>query len=263
MTDKQLKAIGSCPFCGGVAEMYYPFHLMGKPNSPATYNGGVRCKECGCQACSTTPPDQAISAWNRRAAPAAPTEGARVCIGEPDYKARFETMVYMIGEITQALGISDDEAACANGNDVILNAIRELKGERDNFADDAYALAGEGARDVGVGAAIYQFQRADGFWVDQTEVSYLSNQQYAADQTRIVYARPDPLLAEAVEALEKLTDNAEQYAFEVWLRTAAPSGDAESVKRQWEESSDFRDFADEWESALAILAKVQAEKEQA
>lgn len=78
--------------------------------------------------------------------PAAPTESAR--IGEPDYKARFESMVYMIVEITQALGISDEEAACANGNDVILSAIDELKSQRDNFADDAYALASEGARDA-------------------------------------------------------------------------------------------------------------------
>lgn len=71
----------------------------------------------------------------------------------PDYKKRFEQMVYMLGEITQALGISDDEAACANGNDVILSAIRELKVERDNFADDAYALAGA---PEALGAAMWQ-----------------------------------------------------------------------------------------------------------
>ncbi|WP_059413058.1 hypothetical protein [Cupriavidus basilensis] len=45
----------------------------------------------------------------------------------PDYKARFETMVYMIGEISNALGIPDDEASCANGNDLILSAIAKLR----------------------------------------------------------------------------------------------------------------------------------------
>jgi hypothetical protein len=51
-------------------------------------------------------------------APAAPA---------PDYKARFETMVYMIGEISNALGIPDDESSCANGNDLILSAIAKLR----------------------------------------------------------------------------------------------------------------------------------------
>lgn len=45
----------------------------------------------------------------------------------PDYKVRFETMVSMIGEISDALGIPDDEAACANGNDLILSAISQLR----------------------------------------------------------------------------------------------------------------------------------------
>ncbi|WP_456281640.1 Lar family restriction alleviation protein [Cupriavidus sp. JZ107] len=56
-----------CPFCGGAAEMYYPFHLMGRPGQPATYRGGVRCTKCGCQSGSTNPPADAIAAWNRRA----------------------------------------------------------------------------------------------------------------------------------------------------------------------------------------------------
>ena len=34
----------------------------------------------------------------------------------------------------------------------------------------------------------------------------------------------------------------EQAAFEEWLEVARPSGDAESVHRQWGESSAFRDL---------------------
>lgn len=59
---------------------------------------------------------------------------------QPNYKARFDTMVYMIGEISQALGISDDDAACANGNDLILTAISKL---RQRVQADAGAVADE------------------------------------------------------------------------------------------------------------------------
>ncbi|MGT2493781.1 hypothetical protein ACU4GD_32930 [Cupriavidus basilensis] len=47
--------------------------------------------------------------------------------GPPDYKARFEAMAYGYGEIGVALGIPDDEVACANGPDVILEYIEKLK----------------------------------------------------------------------------------------------------------------------------------------
>lgn len=68
-----------CPFCGGPAEIYNPFHMIGKPSQPATYRGGVRCRACGCESKATTPPDGAITAWNRRAdaAPQASAEGVR------------------------------------------------------------------------------------------------------------------------------------------------------------------------------------------
>lgn len=49
-----------------------------------------------------------------------------------DLKARscermFNAAVQSLGEISNALGIPDDEAAVANGNDLILDAIQELK----------------------------------------------------------------------------------------------------------------------------------------
>ncbi|MFY2659263.1 Lar family restriction alleviation protein [Achromobacter xylosoxidans] len=56
-----------CPFCSGPAEIYNPFHMIGKPSQPATYRGGVRCRACGCESKATTPPDGAITTWNRRA----------------------------------------------------------------------------------------------------------------------------------------------------------------------------------------------------
>lgn len=56
----------NCPFCGGKPEFYYPFHLMGKPGSAAKYHAGVRCPQCRCESRATTPPDDAIAAWNTR-----------------------------------------------------------------------------------------------------------------------------------------------------------------------------------------------------
>ncbi|CAB3665412.1 hypothetical protein LMG26696_03594 [Achromobacter pulmonis] len=69
-----------CPFCGGPAEIYNPFHMIGKPSQPATYRGGVRCRACGCESKATTPPDGAITTWNRRAdaAPQASAEALEV-----------------------------------------------------------------------------------------------------------------------------------------------------------------------------------------
>ncbi|PYE13389.1 restriction alleviation protein Lar [Paraburkholderia silvatlantica] len=73
MDPKQLKP---CPFCGSAPEMYYPFHLMGKPGSPATYHGGVRCTQCKGESRATTPPDESIAAWNHRAALPSDAAGA-------------------------------------------------------------------------------------------------------------------------------------------------------------------------------------------
>lgn len=49
------------------------------------------------------------------------TVESSLIVAYPDYKARFEAMVYGYGEVAATLGISDDEAACANGLDAILS----------------------------------------------------------------------------------------------------------------------------------------------
>lgn len=69
----------------------------------------------------------------------------------PDYKARFETMVYMIGEISNALGIPDDEASCANGNDLILSAIAKLRAPAPAAQAHAWIVVKEHAWEHGDG----------------------------------------------------------------------------------------------------------------
>lgn len=60
---------------------------------------------------------------------------------------------------------------------------------------------------------------------------------------------------ELLEAMKKRVKNAEERAFEDWLARERPSGDVESVQRQWEESSDLADMQAEWSSEIALIAK--------
>lgn len=69
---------------------------------------------------------------------------------------------------------------------------------------------------------------------------------------RLAAAAPD-LFGE----LQKIVSSAEQAAFEDWLSKVCPSGDAESVHRQWQESFSFLDFAEEWKSARDAIAKAR------
>jgi len=41
---------------------------------------------------------------------------------------------------------------------------------------------------------------------------------------------------------EEIRRDNEQAAFEDWLESASPSGDVESVQRQWEASYEFREL---------------------
>jgi hypothetical protein len=83
-------------------------------------------------------------------------------------------------------------------------------------------------------------------------LALLSN--YAPDErranARLIAAAPE-LLAD----LTKRVKNAEQAAFEDWLARTRPSGDVEQVQSQWDTSSDYEDFCDEWGAALAAIAK--------
>ncbi|AZS78763.1 hypothetical protein ELS24_10100 [Achromobacter spanius] len=55
------------------------------------------------------------------------------------------------------------------------------------------------------------------------------------------------------------TGEDEQSAFERWLERTCPSGDVESVQRQWEASSDYADFqAPAAGDALDVLLLTQA-----
>lgn len=61
------------------------------------------------------------------------------------------------------------------------------------------------------------------------------------DARRAIYAA---MLAAAPTPPASAQDDAkdEQAAFEEWLERTCPSGDVESVQRQWEASSDYADF---------------------
>lgn len=82
------------------------------------------------------------------------------------------------------------------------------------------------------------------------EVVVIGHGEEKVAKAHLIAAAPDLL-----QELKTRADNAEQSAFEDWLRRTTPSGDTESVHRQWEESDDFSDFADEWGSALDAIEK--------
>lgn len=69
---------------------------------------------------------------------------------------------------------------------------------------------------------------------------------------RLIAAAPK-LLAIVARALR----DGEQSHFEDWLERTCPSGDVESVKRQWLESSDYVLFANVYREELAVLDKIE------
>lgn len=50
--------------------------------------------------------------------------------GPDDYRSMFGASVASLSEISEALGIDEESAMCANGNELILDAIAELKSPR-------------------------------------------------------------------------------------------------------------------------------------
>lgn len=77
-----------------------------------------------------------------------------------------------------------------------------------------------------------------------------------AEMVGAIIQQRDELLAE----LQALVKSDEQSAFEGWLRITCPSGDVESVQRQWEESSLYSNFLADTEKARAAIAKAEAAK---
>lgn len=70
------------------------------------------------------------------------------------------------------------------------------------------------------------------------------------ENARLIAAAP-----ELLEALSKAVRETEQFLFDAWLVRVCPSGDVESVQRQWLASSDHRDFVDEWREQIDAIAK--------
>jgi hypothetical protein len=79
--------------------------------------------------------------------------------------------------------------------------------------------------------------------------------QAAVDALPPLYAAAPDLLA----ALEATVKEAEQAECEVWVDNECPSGDAESVHRQWEASSEYRSFCEHWMVSLDAIAKARGE----
>lgn len=63
------------------------------------------------------------------------------------------------------------------------------------------------------------------------------------------------------EAL-KYVQNAMERAFEDWLESERPSGDCESVHRQWDESFAHQELADELQPVLALTWEVRRLREE-
>lgn len=80
-----------------------------------------------------------------------------------------------------------------------------------------------------------------------------SGEEVAAN-ARLIAAAPE-LLAE----LKKRADSAEESAFDDWVLAALPSGDVESINRQWKESIDYKSFLYEWRSTFDLIAKARGE----
>lgn len=116
-----------CPFCGGPAEIYNPFHMIGKPSQPATYRGGVRCRACGCESKATTPPDGAITTWNRRADAA------------PQASAESVDLPGIDADRLRTIAASGSQTAMTNA---LLNVARALKQPQATVVDKSANLQG-------------------------------------------------------------------------------------------------------------------------
>jgi hypothetical protein len=127
------------------------------------------------------------------------------------YEAMFLAAVQSLAEISKALGIPDDEAACANGNDLILARIAEMvdSGEcrscvngkcvtgpecvtlgRDTLTDEQIDLiVNDGMRNAAGGiyaTRVYDFARAVAAHVSGVTVRFDGLHEYA-ERNRLDY----------------------------------------------------------------------------
>jgi hypothetical protein len=63
------------------------------------------------------------------------------------YEAMFLAAVQSLAEISKALDIPDDEAACANGNELVLEAIEDLGEWRTALLDELGSCAMDAPQD--------------------------------------------------------------------------------------------------------------------
>lgn len=91
---------------------------------------------------------------------------------------------------------------------------------------------------------IYQLQRADGSWIDQTEQSYRYNLQSASNKVRIVYAAPQPS-AKAVTDVHESDWHDMMSAF-----NRCPSEQSQPHKMRW--------IAAEFRRLIALRAQLES-----
>lgn len=76
------------------------------------------------------------------------------------------------------------------------------------------------------------------------------NEQEMKANAYLIAAAPD-----LFKELQLVLDYEGQSRFERWMEIADPSGDCESVQRQWLGSAEYEDFCDLWSGPIAVIDK--------
>lgn len=251
MTDKQLAAIEPCPMCGGEPSRF-------DESLDERYGYALRihlsCKSCGLKLIRTGDASKGgyadnskvesnvIAAWNRRAVPAKHENCA--C----SQWIRVEDALPKEDEVVFATGWAFNDPTKGRYYDRARFIGREFFNE--DSGDDLHppthwmrpvdpeaapAAPTEGARDAGVGTAVAWLVDMPG----EPELGHwFAEEKDCIHRSTPLYAHPDPLLAECVEALEKF-----RKAFVIAVGDRSP----------------FAKFA--LADVDNVLAKVQAAKE--
>ncbi|WP_333906113.1 hypothetical protein [Delftia acidovorans] len=89
-----------------------------------------------------------------------------------------------------------------------------------------------------------------GFCLSFINTDSKRREEEAKANAHLIATAPDLL-----SAMKSRVKNAEERAFEDWMERERPSGDVESVQRQWEESSDLADMQAEWFYEIELIAR--------